>query len=405
MIQNSSSVLVGKFTRSSASPNQRYDVAHMMIITELLKLILSTIVEFSLNGGSSVLSSFSYSSLQLFPPALLYLIQNTLIYVSLAYLSVPTFQVLYQSKLIMTALLSTAFLNHTYRVRQWSGLLLLTLGVTVVTLSEGGYEGRSHQGEQLDTAWGVGLVLISCVCSSLAGIYFEALIKDVRNWCVHLPCYFCCISWRRKKSTEAPPPAASVWIRNIQLSAITLLIASAQELLLHFSSLNSSNNEERQRYRSFFRGFTPWVCLQILLLGGGGLIVAAVIKYTDNVQKGMATGVSVVISSILSRLIFGTTLPVHFTTGASLVLIGLVLFNDDLSNVFLKMRISRAILATILLIGVCSFSLYGHYLLFSKQKEDFVNFSSLENSFYSLLSVNASRNSQFLSFNQSAVKS
>ena len=35
----------------------------------------------------------------------------------------------------------------------------------------------------------------------------------------------------------------------------------------------------------------------------GGLIVAAVIKYADNILKGFATAVSIVLSTVLSYLV------------------------------------------------------------------------------------------------------
>lgn len=401
VIQNSSTVLVGKFTRSSVPTGQRYEVAHMMIVTEFLKLVLSSLMECSLSGYSSVLSSFSYSSLQIAPPALLYLIQNSFIYISLAYLSVPTFQVLYQSKLIMTALLSTALLNHTYNSRQWSGLLLLTAGVTVVTLSEGRNEGGTNQGKQSDTAFGVGLVLIACVCSSLAGIYFEALIKNITNPCFTCSYCFCCDRWKLQ-SVETSTNVGSVWVRNIQLSAFTLLIAFAQELFLHFPSMHGMDDGSQKSYRGFFTGFTPWVYLQILLLGGGGLIVAAVIKYTDNVQKGMATGVSVVFSSILSNLIFGTNLSIHFTVGATLVILGLILFSDDMSSFCLSKRNIRRILLATLLTGICSFSIHSHFLLSSKQKDYVISLLPREHFYPSPSSLDASRNGT-LSGNHSVI--
>jgi UDP-sugar transporter A1/2/3 len=122
--------------------------------------------------------------------------------------------------------------------------------------------------------------------------------------------------------------------------------------------------DTKKPHRDFFAGFTPWVYVQILLLGVGGLIVAAAIKYTDSVRKGMATGISVVLSSLLSNLIHGSTLPMFFSAGVTLVILGLILFNDDLSNVFLTKRILGRILLAMILIKICSsFSLYSNFIL------------------------------------------
>ena len=65
---------------------------------------------------------------------------------------------------------------------------------------------------------------------------------------------------------------------------------------------------------------TGWVWLLVLLQASGGLLVASVMKYADNVLKGLATGVSVVVSTVLSMIIFGTPLTTPFVIGAIMIL-------------------------------------------------------------------------------------
>lgn len=380
IILNSSTVLVGKYTRSSVAPDQRYDVAHFMIVTEFLKLVLSLIAErfFSDNNNNNntiwtdMLQSFLSDYIRMTIPALLYLIQNSMIYYSLSYLSVPTFQVLYQSKLIMTAILSSLFLNSKYNIRQWGGLLLVTVGVTVVvTLSETKQDetGMKTSPKHLsDTSLGILLVFISCICSSLAGVYFEAVIKNISS---SNPCPSCwnhevyCIKLLNQGETSSNNKVVSVWMRNLQLSVLTLMIAFVQEMILilyEYNSLATTSNH----HPNFFKGFTSWVYLQIWLLGGGGLVVAIVIKYTDNVQKGIATGLSVIVSTLLSNVIFGTTLTIYFTLGTVFVLLGLILFNDDLFVSctsllrfrMLKYWIPLCIIVMIVLTQYFSFTMY-----------------------------------------------
>jgi len=342
---NSTTVLVGRFTRSSGDPSQRYDVAHFMIVTEILKLVLSLIAErFHSGTCTHIVQSLLSDFVRMTVPALLYLLQNSMIYYSLSYLSVPTFQVLYQSKLIMTAVLSSLCLHSKYNARQWVGLFLVTIGVTVVvTLSETRDESKgdrgTNKGRQLsDTSFGVILVFISCICSSLAGVYFEALIKNISpsacKSCVHHGMFCTSIFYRRESTTSS---VESLWIRNIQLSVLTLFLALVQEIFVFLTSPNSSS-EASDTPKSFLKGFTSWVYLQVWLLGGGGLVVAIVIKYTDNVQKGIATGLSVIVSSLLSKMIFGTVLNIYFTLGTIFVLLGLVLFNEDLLNYCFSFR-------------------------------------------------------------------
>ena len=49
------------------------------------------------------------------------------------------------------------------------------------------------------------------------------------------------------------------------------------------------------------------------------MLVAAVVKYADNIAKAFATSVSVIISCVLSILFFGFNPPVLFFIGAALV--------------------------------------------------------------------------------------
>ena len=67
-----------------------------------------------------------------------------------------------------------------------------------------------------------------------------------------------------------------------------------------------------------------------LLQACGGLLVAAVIKYADNVLKGLATGVSVVTSTACSMVLFGTPLTTQFGIGAIIILCSVFFFSNDI---------------------------------------------------------------------------
>lgn len=63
------------------------------------------------------------------------LFQNNLSYVATSHLDGPTYQIICQSKIIITALLSVAILGRSLLSRQWVSLGALTLGVALVQLS------------------------------------------------------------------------------------------------------------------------------------------------------------------------------------------------------------------------------------------------------------------------------
>jgi UDP-sugar transporter A1/2/3 len=87
---------------------------------------------------------------------------------------------------------------------------------------------------------------------------------------------------------------------------------------------------DADKEKPFMHGFSSWVWILALLQAGGGLLVAAVIKYADNVLKGLATGVSVVSSTACSMVLFGTPLTMQFMTGAGIILSSVFFFSNDI---------------------------------------------------------------------------
>ena len=59
----------------------------------------------------------------------------------------------------------------------------------------------------------------------------------------------------------------------------------------------------------------------------GGLTVAAVLKYADAVLKGYATAISVLLTGVLSMVLFGTELSVEYALGMTNVLAAVFLYN------------------------------------------------------------------------------
>jgi len=298
VLQNSSTVLVGRYTRSVPAED-RYEALNLVVVTEIGKLLVSCVLEHRTMSLPSSIRTHILSNpldfLIVLIPALLYLIQNTLLYVALSNLSAPFFQVTYQMKTLTTAIVSVLMLNRRYNVIQWFCLVGLGIGVAVVVTGENG--GNSAKTDaSMNMVVGLTAVSVACFSSALAGVYFEKVLK------------------RKEGSGDKPP--VSLWMRNIQLAFFSICIGGMQ-------ILSKSNSESKP----FLHGFTPMVRLLIFLQVAGGLLVAAIIKYADNVVKGLATGVSVVTSTFCSMLIFGTPLTTSFAAGGSIILGSVYLFS------------------------------------------------------------------------------
>jgi UDP-sugar transporter A1/2/3 len=215
-------------------------------------------------------------------PAILYTIQNNLIYVALANLEATTFQVGYQSKVLTTAVLSVIMLNRKLSKKSWVSLFGLTAGI-VMTQIEGSKKGieASHEGQH----FGIGLLsVIACAfCSAFAGVYFEKILKGTNP---------------------------SVWIRNTQL-AFFAVCCGFLTMIVSDGFLSPWG---------FFQGYDAMVWAIIAVQAAGGLIVAVVVKYADNIMKGFAAALSIVLCGIMSMFLFGFHPSISFMEGSAIVI-------------------------------------------------------------------------------------
>jgi solute carrier family 35 (UDP-sugar transporter), member A1/2/3 len=316
VLQNSATVLVGRYTRSSVPVDDLYVVNHLILVTEVGKLLLSCVFEYVGTNGGLVQSIQSncierpWDALKIMIPALLYLVQNSLLYTALSNLTAPVFQVTYQGKLVTTAIVSVLMLNRKYSIQQWVCLVVLSIGVAVVVLGEtdgNSSDGDNKDGEKAPQSLVLGLtaVTIACLSSALAGVYFEKVVKTSSNG-------------------EKQKPV-SVWMRNFQLAFFTIWTAMLQGWWTNAGKSVADT-------KPYFHGFTSWVWILVCLQAGGGLLVAAVIKYADNVLKGLATGVSVCFATAVSTVLFGTPLSSQFSIGASMILVSVYFFSNPVGK-------------------------------------------------------------------------
>jgi len=220
-------------------------------------------------------------------PAVLYLIQNNLQYISVSYLDASSYAVLYQLKIITTAILSVCLLGKRLTLMQWISLVLLTAGVSAAVASQLNAEEKAVAGHD-SYALGVVAVLAACVTSGLAGVSFEKLLKG---------------------------STLSLWARNLQLALFSIVVG--------MSSLIGSHDLS---FQSFFRGYTPIVWVSLANNAFGGLLIAVVIKKADNIMKNFATSFSIILTSTVSVLMGDSSLNLLFCIGASMVIYAVFLY-------------------------------------------------------------------------------
>lgn len=226
----------------------------------------------------------------LLAPSVLYAITNNLQFVAAAHLDAATYQVAYQSKLVATAILAVIVLRQKITSIRRLAIGFLTIGMCITVSSTTTRESVSGNVEV-----GLMAVALGSFLSSLAAILVEAAMKP-----------------RPYTPTEHADIARNMWLRNCQLSLAGTVISLAVVGLRDWKQAVE---------HGLFQGYGPLVWLIIFLQSMVGIVVSLVITYADNILKGFATSLSVLLSTLASAMMLNFKVTPFFAAGASLVLL------------------------------------------------------------------------------------
>ncbi|TID15294.1 nucleotide-sugar transporter [Venturia nashicola] len=309
-VQNAALILVMHYSRIMPLKNgQRYYTSTAVFLNEVLKLAIALFValyDTAGNMGPNITSAelvstlyaqvFSADSWKLAIPAALYTFQNSLQYIAVSNLDAATFQVTYQLKILTTAIFSVTMLKRSLTVKKWISLVLLMAGVAIVQMPVGTGSTASKDKvahPEMNKAMGMIAVFIACAISGLAGVYFEKVLKD---------------------STQV-----TLWVRNVQLSFYSLFPALFIGVIFK-DGANISRD-------GFFVGYNWVVWTAITFQACGGLLVALVVNYADNIAKNFATSISIIISFFASVWLFDFAITPNFLAGMTVVLYATYLYS------------------------------------------------------------------------------
>ncbi|KAI1725184.1 nucleotide-sugar transporter domain-containing protein [Ditylenchus destructor] len=225
-------------------------------------------------------------------PALLYVVQNNLLFLALSKLDAATYQVTYQLKILTTAFCSVAMLGKRLDKVKWISLLLLTAGVGLVQLPKD----KPQTEKQVDEAGrlvGLFAVIAACFSSGFAGVYFEKILKT---------------------------SVVSLWIRNLQLAFFSIFGGFFMTWLYDWEAVQENG---------FFQGYNWVIWVVVLLQAYGGLVIALVVKYADNILKGFAVSLSIILSSLISWYMGDFESSLAFFIGTTVVIISTFMYGYE----------------------------------------------------------------------------
>lgn len=199
-------------------------------------------------------------------------------------------QVSYQLKILTTAVMSVLLLKMKLSRMQWLALFILFVGVVLIQLPSGSAVSDIPSSTSQNVTLGMTAIVICCMLSAFAGVYLEKILKGTNP---------------------------SIWVRNVQLGFLGSIFGLCTVFL---------SDRKVIKQHGFFYGYDWVVWVVVCLQSFGGLVVAVTVKYADNILKGFATSVAIVISCVASVYFFYFRVMYAFTFGTSLVLVATVMY-------------------------------------------------------------------------------
>lgn len=343
IFQNTTTTLLVRYSRGILQ--ERYMISSNVLMGELIKLSTCMIVLYFNYCERSLRSTFQRmklqldltSSLPLCVPALCYYAQNILGSMALDHLDAFTFQALQQLRILSTAIFAIVLIRKHITPRQWRALALLCVGVSLVlwrpstntvpavadiadddTIGNADVDviGSAAMTERAAAYFmGICMVLTQASLSGFAGVYFELVLKSTSNnsaqrFFQRISTFITSLYTSRTTDTSVTPPSPmhnpnipsspaeklhqynaptappNLWDRNIQLSVWSILLAAF--LLV----ANVGGEMELTLDRGYFYGWSRYTIAICLIQSAGGLLIALVVTYTDNIVKGMSLSLS-----------------------------------------------------------------------------------------------------------------
>lgn len=265
-LQNAGYTLLRKLSTKTENVSSK----EILIIAEFLKIFIAiwfTLTEKeksdSEGEGINKLLWLIVNSQKMFVLAGIYAAMNILSFVALQYIGAGEFTVCAQLKILSTASFSVLVLGTKLTWTKWRALFMLVLGCILVASPN--FNSTTDQTREISAQLlGYGAVLLEVLLSGFASIYFEKVVKSTSE-------------------------VITIWERNFQLGVYSILMYGG--IILYEG--NQSNTQSWSNW-----SFLTFV---VALLGaGGGLLVAATLKYADSILKTLAAAGAIILSVSIS---------------------------------------------------------------------------------------------------------
>jgi UDP-sugar transporter A1/2/3 len=304
VFQNSSLAILLKLTyRKNAEP---YMSSSVVLVTELLKLAVCSVVA-ACQSKQILARALAIRSDQwlLLVPSCLYVIQNNLLFLGAKLLPSIVFIVCTQAKILATAFMSRLILGTRLSNVQSTSLFFLGVGIFLVQQTEDKSTTTPREGNLASETIGMIAVFLASFTSGTAGIILEKIYKGSDPQ-VH------------DAISDKQVVKHTIWTRNVQLSLISLPFALLGAIL---------QGGDLLRTQCFMRGFDEYVWGVVVCQAAGGVIIAFVMKFANNILKCLAVAISICLCAVYSVAVGDLAITKSLVSGILVVVVSVYVFS------------------------------------------------------------------------------
>ncbi|XP_043259651.1 UDP-galactose transporter senju [Colletes gigas] len=278
-------------TWSQRNGSYEFNIIMVVLITEVLKLIASTILYCKDNSIANLCESIGENKrvlLLYMIPSFLYCLYNNLAFINLAAFDPTTYYILLQFRVVVTGIIFQVVFNQKLSVKQWFSLIILTIGCMVKHIDLD--FDASIFNTKLNLNSNIIFIFVQTICSCLAGVYTEYLLKDrakINIFVQNVFMYSDSIFWN--------------------LIILLVIFISKSDISDMFSNVDASILLQ------------PKVILIMLNNTGIGIITSFFLKNLNSIVKTFASALELVFTAILSWFIF--SIPIHMNTVLSIAMV------------------------------------------------------------------------------------
>nr|CAH7756363.1 unnamed protein product [Callosobruchus chinensis] len=294
----------GILVTASQQSNNDYDynIVTVVLLTEVLKLAISTVLYCRESSANNLVKEVIQNKNVLvlyFVPAFLYCLYNNLAFVNLSSFDPTTYYLLLQFRVVVTGILFQVIFKKVLSRTQWLSLILLTIGCMLKQVNFTEEKKEDNHNKSMSMEFGVNaiLVFIQIICSCLAGVYNEYLLKTVGS-------------------------DINIYVQNVFMYLDSI---ACNLLVLTFNG----NLLSAFLYENIAKVFHFKVLIIMINNAAIGIVTSFFLKTLNSILKTFASALELVLTAICSYLFFSIPIYLNTVLAITTVLSAIYLYSQN----------------------------------------------------------------------------